>query len=149
MRPELSRGNRKNGRLILVLLLGIPAGLMFLFSIGRPAMGTGGNFIDPVLSATCHRMPSRCLMLPWGITGLCARCTAFWLGLATGTLILYKPVIRIPFWSGFPALLPLVADGMLQYHSSYESTNFLRLITGLAAGFGISVILLGRTRLES
>ena len=122
---------------------------MFLFSIARPAMGTSGNFIDPVLSATCHRIPSRSLMLPWGISGLCARCTAFWLGLLTGTLVLYKPVIRIPFWSGFPALLPLVADGMLQYHSSYESTNFLRLITGLAAGFGISVILLGRIRMKS
>lgn len=132
------------GRLILAIILGVPAGLMFLFSIVRPAMGSSGNFIDPVLSATCHRMPARCITLPWGISGLCARCTAFWLGLATGILMMYRPTFRIPFWAGFPLLLPLIADGLLQYHSSYESINIVRSVTGLAAGFGISVIILGK-----
>ena len=136
----------KRGRLVLAVLLGVPAGLMFLFSIAWPAMGNEGNFIDPILSASCHRMPSRCITLPWGISGLCARCTAFWLGLMSGILIMYRPMFRIPFWAGFPLLLPLIIDGLLQYHSLYESSNFVRLITGLAAGFGISVIILGGMR---
>ncbi len=134
------------GRLALAILLGVPAGLMFLFSIARPVMGSGESFIDPILSASCHRMPSRCITLPWGISGLCARCTAFWLGLAASILIMYRPMFRISFWSGFPLLLPLIADGFLQYHSAYDSSNLMRSVTGLAAGFGIAVIILGRTR---
>jgi len=134
------------GRLVLAVLLGVPAGLMFLFSIARPAMGNDENFIDPVLSASCHRMSSRCIALPWGISGLCARCTAFWLGMTTGILVMYKPMIRIPFWTGFPLLLPLIADGLLQYHSVYESSNLIRSVTGLAAGIGIAVIIMGRMR---
>ena len=134
----------KKGRLVLAILLGVPAGLLFLFSIVRPVMGNSGNFIDPILSATCHRMPSRCVNLPWGTSGLCARCTAFWLGLAAGIFLTYSSICKIPFWTGFPLLLPLIADGLLQFHSSYESSNFVRLVTGLVAGFGISVIILGR-----
>ena len=136
----------RRGRLVLAILLGVPAGLMFLFSIGRPVMGSSENAIDPVLSASCHRMPSRCIALPWGVSGLCARCTALWLGLAAGILLMYRPMIRIPFWTGFPLLLPLIADGLLQYHSVYESSNLIRSVTGLAAGFGIAVIILGRMR---
>lgn len=137
-------GNWRKGRLILAILLGVPAGLMFLFSIARPVMGDSGDFIDPVLSATCHRLPSRCLTLPWGTSGLCARCTAFWLGLAVGIGLMYSHISKIPFWTGFPLLLPLIIDGLLQYHSSYESSNFVRSITGLAAGSGISVVILGK-----
>ena len=135
----------RRGRLVLAILLCVPAGLMFLFSIARPVMGSSGNFIDPVLSASCHRMSFRCIALPWGISGLCARCTAFWMGLSAGILVMYRPMIRLAFWTGFPLLLPLIADGLLQYHSMYESSNFLRSVTGLAAGFGISIIILGRT----
>jgi uncharacterized membrane protein len=106
-------------------------------------MGSSENFIDPLLSATCHRMPSRCLSLPWGMSGLCSRCSAFWFGLMAGTLILYKPLIRILFWAGFFFLVPLIADGLLQYHSTYVSSNPARIATGLAAGFGVSVLILG------
>lgn len=134
------------GRLAIAILLGVPAGLMFLFSIARPVMGIGENLIDPVLSASCHRIPSRSIALPWGISGLCARCTAFWFGLVTGILVMYKPKFRIPFWAGFALLLPLIADGLLQYHSVYDNGNFARSVTGLAAGFGISIIILGRMR---
>ncbi len=134
----------RRGRLVLAILLGVPACLMFLFSIARPLMGSSENFIDPVLSASCHRMPSRCIALPWGVSGLCARCTAFWLGLAAGILVMYRPVIRVPFWTGFPLLLPLIIDGLLQYNYAYESSNLVRTFTGIAAGFGISLIILGR-----
>ncbi|MCK5115122.1 MAG: DUF2085 domain-containing protein [Candidatus Aegiribacteria sp.] len=136
----------RRGRLVLAILLGVPAGLMFLFSIAWPVSGSSEDAIDPILSASCHRIPSRCIELPWGISGLCARCTAFWLGLSAGILAMYRPLIRIPFWTGFPLLLPLIADGLLQYHSIYESSNLLRSVTGLAAGFGISIIILGKMR---
>jgi uncharacterized membrane protein len=59
---------------------------------------------------------------------------------------MYRPMIRIPFWTGFPLLLPLIIDGLLQYHSVYESSNLIRSLTGIAGGFGISVIIMGRMR---
>ena len=139
MKSSISRG-----RLVLAILLGVPAGLMFLFSVARPVLGNDGNIIDPVLSASCHRMPSRCIALPWGISGLCARCTAFWLGLMSGILIMYRPMFRVLFWVGILLLLPLIADGLVQYHSSYMSNNLIRSVTGLAAGFGISAVIMGR-----
>ena len=141
------KNSPNRGRLALAILLGVPAGLMFLFSVARPMMGSNENFIDPVLSASCHRMPSRCIALPWGVSGLCARCTAFWLGLSAGILVMYRLLIRIPFRIGFPLLLPLIADGLLQYHLSYESSNLIRSVTGLAAGFGIAAIILGRVKI--
>ncbi len=133
-----------NGRLVLALVLGVPACLMFLLSIAHPVMGTAGDLFDPVLSASCHRITSRCAALPWGVSGLCTRCTAFWFGLTAGILIMFRPMIQIPFWAGLPLLLPLIVDGLLQLHLTYESSNLIRSVTGLAAGFGISVIILGR-----
>jgi len=62
---------------------------------------------------------------------------------------MYASVFELPFWTGFPALLPLVADGLMQYHSLYESSNLIRAVTGLAAGFGISVIILGKEHLKN
>lgn len=133
-------------RTVFTLLLGIPAALLFLFSILRPIAGEAGRFLDPVLSATCHRLPSRCLGTPLGITGLCARCTSFWLGLALGCGILHYRYFRVPFSVGLLLLLPLVADGSLQYFSGYESFNYLRVITGLSAGLGIAAVFLGKNK---
>jgi len=141
------KDSSNKGRLIVVILLGVPAGLMFMLSIARPLMSSSEYLIDPVLSTVCHRIPSRCIEFPWGMSGLCSRCSAFWLGLSAGAIILCKPMIRISFWTGFLILLPLIADGTVQYYSIYESTNFVRLITGLGAGFGLAVILLGGSHL--
>lgn len=96
-----------------------------------------GNF----LATTCHRIPERCIPLPWGISGLCARCTAFWAGMA---LLTAMPEARRRI--GFPAsvlmLVPMIADGLLQYAGLYESTLLLRTSTGFLAGAGFSVLLL-------
>lgn len=137
MSPGLDRG-----RLVLALLLGVPSLLLFTLSVLRPLFTI--EVAEPLLSALCHRRPDRCLPLPWGTTALCSRCTAFWLGLASGTAVIVSGRFRPPFWTGLPLLAPLLADGMLQLHTSYESGNLLRTATGLAAGLGISIVVLGR-----
>lgn len=131
------------GRFALALVLGVPSFLLFALSMAGPLTGKAGGFLDPVLSAICHRLPSRSLRLPWGYSALCARCTAFWLGAAAGTVLMYRPAVRVPFWAGIPALLPLAVDGFLQYHNVYQSGNLLRMFTGLFAGLGIAVLFFG------
>lgn len=92
-------------------------------------------WLGNVLATTCHRMPERCIQLPWGTSGLCARCTAFWAGMA---LLTAMPRARKRI--GFPAsalmLVPMIADGLLQYGGLYESTLLLRTATGFLAGAG-------------
>jgi uncharacterized membrane protein len=127
-------------RRVLALILGIPAAFLFLLSIARPILGEAGDAADPLLSATCHRLPSRSLHLPWGTSGLCARCTSFWCAMAAGSILLLHPRLRPPFWSGLLLILPLVIDGLLQKHTAYESTVLLRVLTGLFAGLGIPVL---------
>ncbi len=134
----------ERGRLVLALVLGLPSLLLFLMSVVRPVLGDAGNFADPVLTSLCHRMPSRCIHLPWGPSGLCARCTAFWLGLCLGTAAMYRPRFSLPFWTGLPALLPFIADGLVQLCTTYQSSNPIRMFTGLAAGLGAAVVFFGK-----
>ncbi len=132
------------GRTILALLLGVPATVLFLLSVAFPVLGKTGDIFDPLLSATCHRLPERCIQMPWGTNGLCARCTAFWFGLAIGISFMYPGFIRIPFWTGVLFLIPLIIDGAVQSLTAYESTNALRILTGFSAGAGISILIFGR-----
>jgi len=136
-------------RRALALAIGIPAAVFFLMSVTRPLIGEAGSPVDPVLSATCHRLPSRSLHLPWGLTGLCARCTSFWFAMATAPALLYHLKRRPPFWTGLLLFIPLVVDGLMQKYTPYESTNLLRVLTGLTAGTGIPFLALGESGRKS
>jgi uncharacterized membrane protein len=100
-------------------------------------------FLRPLMKLSCHRIPRRSLVFPWGTAGQCARCTGFWAGaLSVSAVMLFR---RVPGSLGLGLLLviPMVADGSLQYMGMYESTNLIRLATGALAGAGLG-ILLGR-----
>jgi uncharacterized membrane protein len=99
-------------------------------------------FIRPLLSLTCHRLPSR--SFEWA-PGLCARCTFFWIGiLFSSTLMLFK---KLPgsVLTGLLLILPMALDGSLQFIGLYESTNIMRLLTGFLGGAGLCVLLEGRS----
>jgi uncharacterized membrane protein len=115
---------------------------MFMLSVGWPLLPrsfarTTGFF----LSLACHRMETRCLHMAWGVSGLCARCTFFWLGLAMA-MILPQPSSGSRLrgaLTGLALLLPMMIDGALQYAGLYESTNPIRTATGLLGGAGASM----------
>jgi uncharacterized membrane protein len=71
----------------------------------------------------------------------CARCTAINVGLLIGILITlyFSPKINL-VWLGL-GLLPMVIDGGMELVSSYQSSNLLRVITGLLAGIVVSFYL--------
>ncbi len=69
----------------------------------------------------------------------CARCTSIFAGLVMGLLIavIFDPKVNL-LLIGL-ALLPIAIDGGLQLVTSYQSTNPLRVATGLLAGVAISL----------
>ena len=128
-------------RLIAFLIIGIPSILFLTSSILFDVMPESIRTVtDSILSATCHQLESRCLQLPWGTTGLCARCTSFWAGLflASAGFLLFR--IRGVIWLGILLIIPLVVDGAFQYFGFYESSNLARILTGFLAGIGLGLI---------
>lgn len=83
--------------------------------------------------------------MPWGISGLCARCTSFWLGLSVFLFLARLPLrTRASVLAGgLMLMLPMAADGLLQSAGLYESVNSVRFITGLLGGAGSAMVLRG------
>lgn len=82
----------------------------------------------------CHQMPERSFFVGGYQLPLCARCTGIVIGhIIGGAASLFHPV---SFWS-LLGTLPLMADGLIQKYTSYESTNIRRLVTGILYGFGM------------
>ena len=96
----------------------------------------------------CHQMPSRSFSIGSYQFPLCARCTGIMVG--RGISLLLFPVFYfaldiplLPALIVLPLLLvPLAVDGMIQKFTSYESTNFRRMVTGILWGFSEFTLIL-------
>jgi len=89
----------------------------------------------------CHRRPDRSFHCRGKQFPICARCT----GILLGYFIGYGSAFFTGVISVYYALLlcvPLIIDGVIQFLTSYESTNLRRLFTGILTGAGIIYILL-------
>ena len=93
----------------------------------------------------CHGMAERSLVL-WGVPmPICARCVAIYAGLLAG-LAAFAAVRwvteRAARMTAMAAVIPLAIDGLTQLSGLRESTNTLRIATGLAAGlaFGFWIL---------
>jgi uncharacterized membrane protein len=71
----------------------------------------------------------------------CARCTAIFVGLVVGMLVALWLNPKVSLLMLALLALPVVIDGGLQLVSSYQSTNLLRVVTGLLAGIAVSLYL--------
>ena len=90
----------------------------------------------------CHGIPERCFVL-WHVPmPICARCTAIYAGFALAIVVFFllprmrERAARIVL---VIAIVPLGVDGLTQLLRFRESTNELRLATGLAAGIAFGV----------
>ncbi|MEO8216130.1 MAG: DUF2085 domain-containing protein [Acidobacteriota bacterium] len=91
----------------------------------------------------CHGIVSRCFEI-WGAPmPICARCTGIYVGLLAGltVFVLAGRSGRLAFPTGLLLLCisPLALDGMSQAVRLRESTNELRLWTGLGAGIAFAL----------
>lgn len=93
----------------------------------------------------CHGIPSRCLELFGVPMPICARCVGVYLGLLAG-LVAFQliPLLRERVMRpiALMAVTPLAVDGLSQLAGLRESTNPLRIATGIVAGlaFGLWVL---------
>ena len=88
----------------------------------------------------CHRRPERSFFVNGHQMPVCARCEGELIGILAALIAVW--FMRPPYWLMAVIMLPMIADGMIQSFTKYESTNRRRLITGLLFGFGITMILL-------
>jgi uncharacterized membrane protein len=85
----------------------------------------------------CHQRADRSLFLNGNQLPFCARCTAIWLGLAIGLgfMVVFTIALHETFLIVIAlALMPIGIDGVGQLVGFWESTNLVRVITGLPAG---------------
>ena len=157
---QLSRANLIIGTFLLILALSFilvpltfPPNTVHLGDNGTTIPGEKRNITSKMPipqrwlyeygDATCHQKESRSWHLNGNQMPLCSRCTAIYLGLAIGTLIMAFYRFEIPLWAVFLFLLPMAIDGTGQtILGLWESTNIIRTITGLLAG-GITGMMLG------
>lgn len=89
----------------------------------------------------CHCRPDRSFFWRGKQFPICARCTGELIGILGGI-----PIIFAYGYAGLPlmALLmaPMVADGLIQLLTSYESTNLRRLLTGILFGIAFDSLLI-------
>lgn len=93
----------------------------------------------------CHQQATRSLFLNGNQMPYCTRCTAIWLGIAVGLgfMVFYLIDLDEKFLIViFLGLIPIGVDGVGQLLGFWESTNFIRFVTGLLAG-GVCGVAIG------
>ncbi len=89
----------------------------------------------------CHQHADRSFFVGGNQMPYCSRCTGIFLGLAFGAFI--GALFRVRIGLGFYLLviIPLALDGGVQLLTSYESTNFTRIVTGTLVGTFTSIVM--------
>ncbi|MBN1861840.1 MAG: DUF2085 domain-containing protein [Candidatus Thermoplasmatota archaeon] len=102
------------------------------------------NVVYSVGDRLCHQRSERSLYLNGNEMPFCARCTAIWLGLTIGLGFMVFYTIELTEKYVFAiilALVPIGVDGIGQLFGFWESTNVVRILTGLPAGIICGVAL--------
>lgn len=107
------------------------------------------RFLTALGYGLCHQLPERSFIAGGVQLPVCARDTGIYLGFAIALLVITllerrrRATEPAPVWVLVLAALmvgAMAVDGLTSYMGLRETTNDLRLATGLAAGFGLSVI---------
>jgi uncharacterized membrane protein len=129
---------KRNTRIVASLIASIAALILAASTLCTWAIAHGASMRWRLLfRMLCHGIPRRCLEL-WNVPmPICARCAAIYVGLIAGILLFMAlPRIRehTARWILGFAALPMLIDGLTQLTTLRESTNPLRIETGLIAG---------------
>jgi uncharacterized membrane protein len=90
----------------------------------------------------CHGIERRCLTMFGVPMPICARCTAIYIGLIAGVAVfmviplLEERVMRVIVYA---AAVPMLIDGLTQATGLRESTNGIRILTGMVAAVAFSM----------
>jgi uncharacterized membrane protein len=137
---------KRDTKIVLGSVAGIPALILGLSVLCAWAISHGASMKWRLLFRTlCHGKPERCLELFHVPMPICARCAAIYAGMLGG-LALFRLIPRLREKTmrvvAFAALVPLAIDGLTQLTGLRESTNELRIATGVIAGlaFGLWIL---------
>jgi len=92
----------------------------------------------------CHQKVERSFFINGNQMPFCSRCTAIWFGIAIGLgfMIFYKIKLTSNFlFLIFLGFVPIFIDGFGQLFGFWDSSNIIRVLTGLLVGFvsGIAI----------
>jgi uncharacterized membrane protein len=95
----------------------------------------------------CHQQPSRCLFVFGNQMAICSRCLGFYSAiLVVGVVLSLKDLKPLRAQWAFALAFPALADVSLQAVRLTESTNPIRIVTGLLLGTAVSLYLLPRAK---
>ena len=107
-------------------------------------MGLPWGFVYSAGDRLCHQKAERSFFINDNQMPFCSRCTAIWLGFAIGLgfMVFYKIQLNEKFlFAILLSLVPIGVDGIGQLFGFWESTNIIRVITGLLVGVVCGVAL--------
>ena len=113
------------------------------FAQQREAAGMAGwvDFIYWMGDLNCHQKHSRTYELKGNQMPFCVRDLAIFTGLLVGMLLFFRRSHPLPFIAIVAGLVPLAMDGGTQLVTSYESTNNMRLLTGMVTGVTLGMVI--------
>lgn len=136
----------RDTKIVAAVVAAIPAVILSVSALCAWAVAHGASDAWRLpFRFICHGLPARSLALFGTTMPICARCVGIYVGLAAGLIAFAAmPWVseRVMRLVAFAAVTPLALDGFTQLFGLRESTNPLRLATGLAAGlaFGIWIL---------
>jgi len=95
------------------------------------------NFVYSSGDSLCHEKAERSFYINENQMPFCSRCTAIWLGLVIGLGFMIFYIIKLEEKFVFiliAGIIPIGIDGVGQLLGFWESTNLVRVITGLFIG---------------
>jgi uncharacterized membrane protein len=134
---------KRDTKIVMAVVAAIPIVILSASTLCAWAVAHGASHYWRLpFHLICHGIPERCIYAFGVPMPVCARCTGVYLGLLAGLLafrVLPAVTERAMRIAAFIAVTPLAIDGLTQLARLRESTNPLRLATGIAAGFAFGM----------
>jgi uncharacterized membrane protein len=137
---------KRDTKIVLAFVAAVPTVILGAASLCALAIASGASPQWRLLfRLICHGLARRSLELFDVPMPICARCVGIYAGLLAGVaLFRLVPLLRerVMRHVAFAAVVPLALDGLTQLAQFRESTNELRLTTGVIAGFAFGLWIL-------
>jgi uncharacterized membrane protein len=137
---------KRDTKIVLALIAAIPTAILGAATLCSWAIAQGASMQWRMLfRLMCHGKVERCLEIFGAPMPICARCVGIYGGMLLGILAFWAvPLLRERVMRGVARVCaaPLALDGLTQLSGLRESTNDLRIITGIVAGlaFGLWIL---------
>jgi uncharacterized membrane protein len=137
---------KRDTKIVLGFIAAIPTVILGAATLCTWFVGQGASMQWRLLfRLMCHGKVERCLELFGAPMPICARCAGIYGGMLLGILAFWAiPLLRekVMRTAALVCALPLAIDGLTQLTGLRESTNELRIATGIVAGlaFGLWIL---------